>query len=131
MLAARLAPGSQVTLVDNSAVALATARENSRLNSLSNVHILASDGVAAVREQRFDLVLCNPPFHEHGAHSNATGLRFIREVSGILAPGGRFYLVANQFLRYEPAMRDAFGSVTTLVQDRKYKVLLAEGGAPS
>lgn len=126
MLAARLANDCQVTLVDNSAVALATAQENCHLNTLSNTQILASDGVTAMRDQRFDLVLCNPPFHEHRAHSNATGLRFIREVSGILAPRGRFYLVANQFLRYEPAMREAFDSVTTLVQDRKYKVLLAE-----
>jgi 16S rRNA (guanine1207-N2)-methyltransferase len=125
MLAARLAPQSEVFLVDNSAVALATAEENCRRNNLPGVHILASDGVAAVRDQHFDLVLCNPPFHEHGAHSNTIALRFIREVAGILAPRGRFHLVANQFLRYEPAMREAFGNVTTLAQDRKYKVLLA------
>ncbi len=126
MLAARLAPHSQVYLLDSSAAALAAAQENCRVNDLRNTRILASDGVAAAREQRFDLALCNPPFHEHGAHSNATALRFIREVGGILAPRGRFYLVANQFLRYEPALRETFGSVTTLAQDRKYKVLLAE-----
>ncbi len=126
MLAARLAPQSEVYLVDSSAVALATAQENCRRSNLTNTRILASDGVAAVRDQRFDLVLCNPPFHRQHAHSSATALRFIREVSSILAPRGRFYLVANQFLRYEPAMRDAFGSVTTLAHDHRYKVLLAE-----
>ncbi len=129
MLAARLAPSSQVYLVDSSAAALAAAGENCRRSDLPNTHILASDGVAAVRDQRFDLVLCNPPFHEHRTHSNATALRFIREVGGVLAPRGRFYLVANQFLRYEPALREAFGNVTTIAQDRKYKVLLAEGAA--
>ena len=131
MLAARLAPQSQVYLVDASAVALATTEENCRQNHLTNTHVLASDSVAAVRDQRFDLVLCNPPFHEQGAHSNTTALRFIREVSGILAPRGRFLLVANQFLRYEPALRESFGNVTTLTQDRKYKVLLAESAAHS
>jgi 16S rRNA (guanine1207-N2)-methyltransferase len=129
MLAARLAPQSRVYLVDTSAVALAAAQENCRRNGLTNTHVLASDGVAAVRDRRFDLVLCNPPFHQQRAHSSATALRFIREVGGVLAPRGRFYLVANQFLRYEPAMRETFGNVTTLVQDRKYKVLLAEGAA--
>lgn len=131
MLAARLAPQSQVYLVDSSAVALATAAENSRRNGLTSIHILASDGVAAVRDERFDLVLCNPPFHEHRTHSNATALRFIREVGGILAPRGRFYLVASQFLRYEPALREAFGNVTTLANDRRYKLLLAEQTAHS
>ena len=129
MLAARLAPQSQVSLVDASALALATAEENCRQNNLTNTQVLASDSVAAVQNQRFDLVLCNPPFHEQGAHSNTTALRFIREVSGILAPRGRFLLVANQFLRYEPALRESFGNVTTLAQDRKYKVLLAESAA--
>lgn len=129
MLAARLAPSSQVYLVDSSAAALAAAEENCRRSDLPNTHILASDGVAAVRDKRFDLVLCNPPFHEGRTHSNATALRFIREVGGVLAPRGRFYLVANQFLRYEPSMREAFGNVTTIAQDRKYKVLLAEDAA--
>jgi 16S rRNA (guanine1207-N2)-methyltransferase len=126
MLAARLAPESAIYLVDSSAAALAAAEENCRRNGLTNTHILASDGVAAVRDQRFDLVLCNPPFHQQRTHSSVTALRFIREVGGILAPGGRFYLVANQFLRYEPAMREAFGNVTTVANDSKYKVLLAE-----
>lgn len=126
MLAARLAPESQVYLLDSSAVALATAAENSRRNDLTGIHILASDGVAAVRDQRFDLVLCNPPFHQHRTHSNVTALRFIREVGGILAPRGRFYLVASQFLRYELALRETFGNVTAVANDRRYKLLVAE-----
>ena len=130
MLAARLAPQSEVYLLDTSAVALAVAEENCQRNHLTNTHILASDGVAAVLEQRFDLVLCNPPFHFQRAHSSATAMRFIREVGTVLAPRGRFYLVANQFLRYEAAMRDTFGSVTALANDGKYKVLLAERTIP-
>jgi 16S rRNA (guanine1207-N2)-methyltransferase len=126
MLAARLAPQGEVYLVDSSAIALASAQEHCRLNHLTNVHILTSDGVSAVREQRFDLVLCNPPFHTRRTQSSATALRFIQEVGTILAPRGRFYLVANQFLRYEPIMRETFGNVTTLANDGRYKVLLSE-----
>jgi len=126
MLAARLAPRSAVTLVDASAAALAAARENCQRNNLPNTHILPSDGLAAVREMRFDLVLCNPPFHHQRNYSSDTALRFISEVGKSLAPRGRFYLVANQFLRYEPAMRESFGNVSTVVDDGKYKVLLSE-----
>ncbi len=126
MLAARLAPSSQITLVDASAAALAAAQENCQRNGLERVQVLASDGVAAVREQRFDLVLCNPPFHQGHTQTNATALRFIREAHEVLAARGRLYLVANRFLRYEPAMQEAFGAVTTLREDARYKVLLAE-----
>ncbi len=126
MLAARLAPNSEVYLVDASASAIASARENCQRNHLPNTHVLPSDGIEAVRHLRFDLVLCNPPFHYQRTHSSATALRFIHEVGELLAPHGRFYLVANQFLRYEPAMQETFGNVTTLANDGKYKVLLSE-----
>lgn len=126
MLAARLGPKCEVTLLDANASALATAGENCRRNHLPNARVLPSDGVAAVRDQRFDLVLCNPPFHQQRTHSSATAQRFIREVGEVLAPRGRFYLVANQFLRYEPTMRETFGNVTTIIDDGKYKVLLSE-----
>lgn len=126
MLAARLGPKSEVTLLDASASALATASENCQRNHLPNTRVLPSDGVSAVRDQRFDLVLCNPPFHQQRSHSSATALRFIREVGEVLAPRGRFYLVANQFLRYEPTMQETFGNVATVIDDGKYKVLLSE-----
>jgi 16S rRNA (guanine1207-N2)-methyltransferase len=126
MLAARLSPSSQITLVDASAAALATAQGNCRRNGLAGLQVLASDGVAAVREQRFDLVLCNPPFHQGHAQTNATALRFIREARDVLAPRGRLYLVANRFLRYEPAMQEAFGAVASLRENTRYKVLLAK-----
>jgi 16S rRNA (guanine1207-N2)-methyltransferase len=126
MLAARLAPASRVTLVDASAAALAAAQENCRRNGLHQLQILASDGVAAVRAQQFDLVLCNPPFHQGHTQTSATALRFIREAREVLAPRGRLYLVANRFLRYEPAFQEAFGKVTRIREDARYKVLLAE-----
>jgi 16S rRNA (guanine1207-N2)-methyltransferase len=126
MLAARLSPSSQITLVDASAAALLAAQENLRRNGLEHLQALASNGVAAVRTQQFDLVLCNPPFHQGHNQTSATALRFIREAREVLAPRGRLYLVANRFLRYEPVMQAAFGAVVRVREDARYKVLLAE-----
>ncbi len=126
MLAARLAPSSHVTLVEASAAALLTAQENCRRNGLEQLQVLASDGVAAVRAEQFDLVLCNPPFHQGHNQTSATALRFIREAREVLAPHGRLYLVANRFLPYEPAIQAAFGTVTRVREDARYKVLRAE-----
>jgi 16S rRNA G1207 methylase RsmC len=61
MLATRLAPNSRVALLDASAAALAAAHANCQRNQLDSIEILPSDGVAAVRERRFDVVLCNRP----------------------------------------------------------------------
>src|SRR5713226_201956 len=38
-------------------------------------------------------------------------------------PRGRFYLVANRFLKYEPVMRSCFGTVEEVSGNARYKVL--------
>jgi 16S rRNA (guanine1207-N2)-methyltransferase len=77
-----------------------------------------------VKEQRFDLVVTNPPFHMGGIQTTGIGERFIREAAQVLHPRGRFYLVANRFLKYEPTMQTCFHSVEEVGGNTRYKVLL-------
>lgn len=125
MLAARLAPRGAATLVDANALAVALAGRNLAANGIANARALASDGVAAVRDQRFDAVITNPPFHQGRVQSDAVARRFIREAREVLAPGGAFWLVANRFLRYEPVLAESFASVSEVAGDTRFKVLRA------
>jgi 16S rRNA (guanine1207-N2)-methyltransferase len=94
-------------------------------SGLANVQVLPSDGVQAVRAQRFDLVVTNPPFHLGGIQTTGIAERFIREAAQVLRPRGRFYLVANRFLKYEPTLRACFKSVEEVGGNTRYKVLRA------
>ena len=120
---ARLATKGQVTMVDTSLAAIDVARHKVEQSGLTNVQVLASDGIQAVQAQRFDLVVTNPPFHLGGVQTTATAERFIREAAQVLRPRGRFYVVANRFLKYEPAMRACFKTVEEVGGDKRYKVL--------
>ncbi len=120
---ARVASKGQVTMVDASLAAVDVARQNVEQNGLTNVQVLPSDGIQAVRSQRFDLVVTNPPFHLGGVQTTATAERFIREAAQVLRPRGRFYLVANRFLKYEPTLRACFKTVEEVGGDTRYKVL--------
>ncbi|HLH63874.1 MAG TPA: methyltransferase [Ktedonobacteraceae bacterium] len=120
---ARLARKGQVTMVDTSLAAVDAARHRIEQSGLTNVQVLPSDGIQAVRSQRFDLVATNPPFHLGGVQTTATAERFIREARQVLRPRGRFYLVANRFLKYEPVMRACFKTVEEVGGNTKYKVL--------
>jgi 16S rRNA (guanine1207-N2)-methyltransferase len=120
---ARLASKGQVTMVDASLTAVDVARRKVEQSGLTNVQILASDGTQAVQSQRFDLVVTNPPFHLGGVQTTATAERFIREAAPVLRPRGRFYMVANRFLKYEPTLRACFKTVEEVSGDKRYKVL--------
>lgn len=56
-------PGSRVDLADVSADALALARQNVRAHGLGDaVRVIESDLFAALGDETYDLILCNPPY---------------------------------------------------------------------
>lgn len=60
---ATILPSASVTAVDVSAAALTLARENAVANGVrERVTLLESDWFAAVRAEKFDLVVANPPY---------------------------------------------------------------------
>ncbi len=124
---AELASKGQVMLVDSSLVSVEAARRLLAQRGLTNAQALASDGIQAVREQRFTLIATNPPFHQGGIQTTAIAERFIREAAQVLLPRGRFYLVANRFLRYEPVLRECFGEIEEVAGNSRFKVLRATG----
>ncbi len=122
---ARLASKGSVTMVDASLVAVTVAERNVAESGLPNVRVLASDGAQAVFGERFDLVVTNPPFHQGGMQTTEIAERFIREAAQVLRPSGRFYLVANRFLKYEPTLQACFRQVQEVGGNGRYKVLRA------
>ncbi len=65
--------------------------------------------VAAGVGERFDAIVCNPPFHALGRGDRPDiGRAFIDAAAQALNPGGRLWLVANRHLPYEQALADGF-----------------------
>jgi len=122
---ARLATKGHVTMVDASLAAVDAAQHAVEQSGLTNVQVVPSDGAQAVLSQRFDLVVTNPPFHQGGIQTTEIAERFIRQAAQVLSPHGRFYLVANRFLKYEPTLRACFKTVEEVGGNSRYKVLRA------
>ncbi|MFL5625275.1 MAG: methyltransferase [Ktedonobacteraceae bacterium] len=122
---AHLAAKGHVTMVDVSLATVAVAQRRVAASGLANITVLPSDGAQAVLSQRFDLVVTNPPFHQGGIQTTAIAERFIGEAAQVLRPRGRFYLVANRFLKYEPTLRAHFKELHEVGGNTRYKVLQA------
>ena len=123
--AARLAPEGRAVLVDTDAGAVDLANANIAANTIINASTHVSDSTAAVRDTLFDVVLTNPPFHFGRVQTNAIAERFIRDAAEVLRDGGRFYVVANAFIKYEDKLRDIYNNVTEVANSGQYKVLMA------
>lgn len=121
---ARQVSKGPVIMVDASLAAVAAAQQAIEQSGLENIMALPSDGVRAVLERRFDLVVTNPPFHQGGIQTSEIAAHFIRGAAQVLRPRGRFYLVANRFLKYEPVLQACFQQVEEVGSNSRYKVLL-------
>jgi 16S rRNA (guanine1207-N2)-methyltransferase len=73
----------------------------------------------------YDTIVCNPPFHAGRAAEPGLGQSVIAAASRALRPGGRFYMVANRGLPYEPQLEANFASFETLADNNKFRVSLA------
>lgn len=122
-LAAASGGAGAVDLIDSSLPAVAAARRNIAAAGLDNARAFPSDALGALGDERYDLIVTNPPFHAgKGVSYDAAGA-FIADARDHLTARGRFLLVANAFIRYERAMREQFEAVEVVAEDRKYHVL--------
>jgi 16S rRNA (guanine1207-N2)-methyltransferase len=116
--------GGQVTAVDVDLSAVESARHTLAANQVM-ADVLISDCAQAVLNRRFDVVLCNPPFHQGIGIEYDVARQMVHDAATVLKPGGRFYLVSNVFLRYERELQGCFAELSEIFNDRRYRVLRA------
>jgi 16S rRNA (guanine1207-N2)-methyltransferase len=125
-LARRVLDGSpavrHIDLIDAEHRAIEAARANVR-DRRARFHWL--DLTSEPASATYDAIICNPPFHTGRASTPALGEKMIEAASHALKPSGRFYMVANRGLPYEPALKRHFASFTTIVDDNKFRVTRA------
>ena len=110
---ARLRPRARVIATDISPAALAVAGRNACRHALANLELRLGDGFAPVPDERFDVIVSNPPYlaagdphlqmgdlrfePKHALTSGADGLRCIRTIIA----QARAHLVADGWLLLE------------------------------
>ncbi|MEF2278171.1 class I SAM-dependent methyltransferase [Deinococcus sp. YIM 134068] len=115
--------GAEVTLVDGDLQSVRSAGATLAANGQRG-EIFHSDVDAELGERTFDAILTNPPFHVGRGVVLDVAREFIAVAGRRLNPGGTVYLVANEPLPYETALR-AVGEVRELRREGGFKVLAA------
>ncbi|MEW9798405.1 methyltransferase [Alteromonas sp. CYL-A6] len=126
------APGSTVHFVDESYMALASARDNVALNmpeKLTQCHFHVSNCLETLinlpQRPGISRILCNPPFHQQNTITDHIAWQMFKESRELLTKGGHLVVVGNRHLDYHQKLKRLFGGVKLLASQRKFVILVA------
>lgn len=113
-------PQAEVTLLDDFNLAI----ESSKINlEEKKAEFLCDDTLEGVKQNSFDLVVSNPPFHFEYENNIEVALNLFKRVENCLKNNGRFLLVANSHLNYSTHLIKLFSSVSVLEQNKKFQII--------
>lgn len=127
-----MAPGCKVTFVDESYMAVASAKANVEANfpgQMSQCEFIASNCLEALLARSsaklYTKVLCNPPFHQQNTITDHIAWQMFHDARELLAPGGHLIVVGNRHLNYHNTLKRLFGGVKLLASQQKFVILAA------
>lgn len=117
-------PQAELTLVDESYMAVQSARENwQAILGERPADIRAGDGLAEQSPGSLDLVLCNPPFHQQQVVGDFLAWRMFTQAKTALAKGGELWIVGNRHLGYHLKLKRLFGNAEQVAATPKFVIL--------
>ena len=120
----RLFPDIQVTMSDINERALELCRENIKKNSISDMHIIQSDGFSELSDM-YDMILTNPPVRT----GKQTVFSFYDGAWKQLKKNGRIYVVLQKKQGADSSaayLEKLFGNCCVLDKDSGYRIMMAE-----
>ncbi|GAA4168334.1 class I SAM-dependent methyltransferase [Gryllotalpicola koreensis] len=120
---AKARPELRVHATDQSAAAVASARETMQLNGVvDRVTVVRDDALASLPDASAELIVLNPPFHSGTMVTADVGIRLITDAARVLAPGGELRVVFNSHLRYQPTLRRLVGETRQVARNSKFTI---------
>lgn len=126
-LMTREMPFSRRVATDNNAAALLAMQCNAAHYRMQ-LDVVAADAGDALQET-FDMVLCNPPFHQGFSVDSDLTEKFLRNTRRLLSVRGAALMVVNAFIGVERIASQHFAQVQTLASNGSYKLVLLRASA--
>lgn len=127
--AAQLNPEARITCVDESFMAVESARRNLEVNlgKERQFQFIANNCLDGFKKHSSYLVLCNPPFHQGQAITDHIAWQMFCDAKHILCKEGKLLVIGNRHLDYDDKLCRLFGeeNVTTIASNSKFVILEA------
>lgn len=125
LIAAQKNPTARIHFVDESFMAIESARENFAKafgNRVAQFHI--GDCLTDFPTNSADLILCNPPFHQQHVIGDFIAQTMFKQAKNVLRQSGKLLVIGNRHLNYGLSLIRLFGeaNVKLLAQNQKFQI---------
>ncbi len=125
----QLNPGIHITCVDESFMAVESARENLAVNLPKGFKFdcIANNCLDGFDKGCADVVICNPPFHQQQAITDHIAWQMFCDAKHVLTHGGQLLVIGNRHLGYDVKLSRLFGkkNVRLVASNDKFVILQA------
>jgi len=116
-------PDAVVNFVDESYMAIASAKENfCSVFTDREVNFCIANGLNEFEDKSVDLIVCNPPFHQQSAVGNQIAQSFFKQSHRVLSEDGAFLVIGNRHLAYHQDLKRLFGNCQEIASNAKFVI---------
>lgn len=125
--AARANPHAELCFVDESYMAIESARINTKniLKKSTHCDFKVTDCLQGIDDNSQDLILNNPPFHQNHVVGDFIAWQMFTEAKQKLKTGGEIIIVGNRHLGYHIKLKKLFGKCEMIASNKKFVILKA------
>ncbi len=117
-------PIAQLMYNDINFSAIESARETAQANDQFNRSVfIQGHAIEKQLGQCIDLVLCNPPFHDHHKISLSTAQEMFSSAKKVLKANGELFVVANRHLGYHQILKSIYDNYEVIKENEKFVLL--------
>jgi 23S rRNA (guanine1835-N2)-methyltransferase len=122
--AAKTWPHAQILGVDESYMAVASAKLNAEQNALAaTCEFQVGNCLAGLATKSADLIMCNPPFHQQRVVGDQLAMAMFADASRVLDTQGELWVVGNRHLGYHVKLKRWFKHIEQQGKHPKFVVL--------
>lgn len=116
-------PSAQLQFFDESHMAISSAKMNIKNNLpdfIEQCQFHLNDCLTNVESNCVDLILCNPPFHQHTATTDHIAWQMFKDSHRVLKKGGELRIIGNRQLAYHIKLKRIFGNEKLIASNDKF-----------
>ncbi|AMK77849.1 MULTISPECIES: methyltransferase [Methylomonas] len=124
VMLAKQNPKAQIGFIDESFMAIASARENfsAAFSDTRQADFLVADCLSDYPEKSADCIVCNPPFHQQHTIGDHIAWQMFQQAHKVLRKGGELRVIGNRHLNYHLALKKLFGNCRQVAANAKFVI---------